>query len=219
MSLLSNDIQNIRISTGTIVRFFLVALLLVTLYFISDVILVVLAAIILASAAEPVIRRFKRYKMNRIVTVVLIYVIIASAVAGVLVFFLPVVLSETSDFLKTIPSTVPLDTLLSPIIDIGSSFTTSSSAISGQVLSIGDYVKSLQNLMVGDEGAFRTVSVLFGGFLSLIFIIVISFYLAVQEDGVDDFLRIVSPVKHHAYIIDLWKRSQRKIGLWLQGQI
>ncbi len=47
----------------------------------------------------------------------------------------------------------------------------------------------------------------------------LSFYLAVQEDGVDDFLRIVAPVRHHTYIIDLWKRSQRKIALWLQGQV
>ncbi len=60
---------------------------------------------------------------------------------------------------------------------------------------------------------------IFGGFLSLILIIVLSFYLSVQEDGVDDFLRIVTPVRHHDYIIDLWKRSQRKIGLWLQGQV
>ena len=48
---------------------------------------------------------------------------------------------------------------------------------------------------------------------------VLSFYLAAQEEGVDDFLRIVTPVKKHDYIIDLWKRSQRKIGYWLQGQI
>jgi predicted PurR-regulated permease PerM len=36
---------------------------------------------------------------------------------------------------------------------------------------------------------------------------------------VGEFLRIVAPVRHHDYIIDLWKRSQRKIALWLQGQI
>ena len=50
-------------------------------------------------------------------------------------------------------------------------------------------------------------------------IVVISFYLSVQEGGVDDFLSIITPVRHHAYIIDLWHRSQRKIAFWLQGQI
>src|SRR5581483_7054911 len=33
------------------------------------------------------------------------------------------------------------------------------------------------------------------------------------------FLKIVAPLKHERYIIALWKRSQRKIGLWLQGQL
>ena len=66
---------------------------------------------------------------------------------------------------------------------------------------------------------FQLAGTIFGGLFSFILIIVLSFYLAVQEEGVDDFLRIVAPVKHHDYIIDLWKRSQRKIALWLQGQV
>ncbi|MDP3962431.1 MAG: AI-2E family transporter, partial [bacterium] len=68
-------------------------------------------------------------------------------------------------------------------------------------------------------GAFKTASFIFGGELSFILMIVLSFYLAVQEDGVGSFLKIVSPVKHHEYIINLWKRSQRKIGYWMQGQL
>jgi predicted PurR-regulated permease PerM len=55
--------------------------------------------------------------------------------------------------------------------------------------------------------------------LSLFLIIVLSFYLAVQDDGVANFLRIVTPVKSHVYVIGLWKRSQAKIGQWMQGQL
>ena len=50
-------------------------------------------------------------------------------------------------------------------------------------------------------------------------IIVLSFYFALQDTGVDDFLRLVMPVKYEEYSVDLWKRSQKKIGLWMQGQI
>jgi len=49
--------------------------------------------------------------------------------------------------------------------------------------------------------------------------VVLSFYLAVQEDGVGKFLRIVTPRTHEKYVIDLWKRTQIKIGLWMQGQL
>lgn len=55
--------------------------------------------------------------------------------------------------------------------------------------------------------------------MSFVLIVVLSFYLAVQEDGISKFLRIITPVKHEAYVIRLWKRSQFKIGLWMQGQL
>jgi predicted PurR-regulated permease PerM len=41
----------------------------------------------------------------------------------------------------------------------------------------------------------------------------------VQETGVEDFLRIVVPVSHQNHILSLWKRSQDKIGKWMQGQL
>jgi predicted PurR-regulated permease PerM len=49
--------------------------------------------------------------------------------------------------------------------------------------------------------------------------VVMSFYLAVEEDGVGKFLKIITPLKHEKYVISLWKRSQKKIGLWMQGQL
>jgi predicted PurR-regulated permease PerM len=55
--------------------------------------------------------------------------------------------------------------------------------------------------------------------LSFILIIVLSFYFLVQEDGVAEFLRLITPLKHEKYVVDLWKRSQIKIGQWMQGQL
>ena len=60
---------------------------------------------------------------------------------------------------------------------------------------------------------------IFGGVFSTIIIIVFSFYFCVLETGVDDFLRIVTPKSHQHYILGLWRRSQHKIGLWMQGQL
>jgi predicted PurR-regulated permease PerM len=69
------------------------------------------------------------------------------------------------------------------------------------------------------SGAFSTLSAVFGGLTSFILIVVFSFYFSVQETGVDDFLRVVTPVKEQAYVLHLWKRSQEKIGKWMQGQL
>jgi predicted PurR-regulated permease PerM len=48
---------------------------------------------------------------------------------------------------------------------------------------------------------------------------ILSFYLAVEEDGVGKFLKAITPLKHEKYVVALWQRSQRKIGLWMQGQL
>ncbi len=92
--------------------------------------------------------------------------------------------------------------------------------MSDKSFSIKQFIETAKSVVSGTSGsALKTISVIFGGALSFILMIVLSFYLAVQEDGVGSFLRIVSPTKHHDYIINLWKRSQRKIGFWMQGQL
>lgn len=213
-----ND-RRFSISTGTIVRFFLIAVLLALLYYMFDVVLVIMAAIVIASSLEPVVRRLEKYRIHRVIGVILVYLVIAGALAGMLIFFLPMVVSDIAGFLNNLPQTISLESFWSPIRDLGVNFGTTSLG-TGHSLSISEFVSGLQSLIVGTgTGAFRTASAVFGGVLSFILIIVLSFYLAVQEEGVDDFLRIVTPVRHHDYIIDLWRRSQRKIGYWLQGQI
>lgn len=215
----SKDIH-ININTGTIFRFFLIAVLLVALYFISDVVLIILAAVILASAIEPVVRRLKRRGVHRIITVVTIYVVAILTMMAVFVFFVPSVMDDIASFLSTIPTNISLQDIWNPVIDVGSDTQSVATALAEKSIPVTEYLREIQSLVTGTgASAFKTASALFGGFLSFLLIVVISFYLAVKEEGVDDFLRIITPVKHHAYINDLWKRSQRKIALWLQGQV
>jgi predicted PurR-regulated permease PerM len=56
-------------------------------------------------------------------------------------------------------------------------------------------------------------------FFNFLLIILISFYLSVQERGIENFLRIIFPIKYEAYAVDLWERSRRKIALWMKGQM
>ena len=85
---------------------------------------------------------------------------------------------------------------------------------------LSDLITGLQNVLSHFSSGFvNTVSAIFGGVLSFVLIVVLSFYLAVQEDGVVNFLKVITPLKSEKYIISLWKRSQQKIGYWMQGQI
>jgi predicted PurR-regulated permease PerM len=196
----------ISISSGTIIKTMLWVAFVVLLYYIRDIVLVVLAAIVIASAVEPATAWMVRNKIRRLPAVIIIYFLIAVLLAFFFIFFLPSVLSEALTYLNNLPTSINLSDLWSTLPEKSFSlhefFNVSKDALSGT-----------------GAGAFKTASFIFGGVVSFILMVVLSFYLAVQEDGVGNFLRIVSPVKHHDYITNLWKRSQKKIGFWMQGQL
>ncbi|HTK33430.1 MAG TPA: AI-2E family transporter [Candidatus Paceibacterota bacterium] len=217
--MLNNSGERLSISTGSIVRFFLVIIIIAALYYLRDVLLVVVSAVVIASALEPVVRRMGRYHIHRVVAAVLIYLVLAGILAGVFIFFMPLLVNDSISFLASVPRQISLDDIWSPIRDFGINVgPAASSAVT--TVSLADLVSSLQSAITGTTaGAFKTASFLFGGVLSFLLIIVLSFYLVVQEDGVENFLRIVTPAHRHEYVINLWGRARRKIGSWLQGQV
>ncbi len=205
---------NITINSSTVVKIALIILLIWGLFYIRDIVLVILAAVVIASSIEPLVLWAEKKRIKRLLAVIFIYLLITLILILFFVFFLPSLLEEAVVYLNNIPENISLS-------DIGFSSTNQLvETISDKSFSIKQFIESLKTFVPGtSESAFKTASIIFGGALSFVLMIVLSFYLAVQQDGVGNFLRIVSPPKHHDYIINLWKRSQRKIGYWMQGQL
>jgi len=205
---------NVHITSGSIITTLLFLALAALLWFLRDIVLILLTAIVIASAIEPAIRFFSKRGVHRILSVILMYLLVAGVFISILVVFVPPVLDDAANFLQRLPETL-------------SSFNITE-ATHGLLPwgNIGDQISSadlLRNLSgaSGESagGVLATLSMFFGGLTSLVLIIVFSFYFSVQETGVDDFLRVVSPIKEQAYVLNLWKRSQAKIGKWMQGQL
>lgn len=207
----------VEITSGTIIKTLLFILLLVFLYLIRDIALIVLTAIVIASSIEPATKALAKYKVPRTLAVLLVYILIVSSIVGVLYFFVPPLLEEVSGFLTLLPKyldgqTIPVNSIL-PVSDQ----TIQNLAHS---LPVGDVVDQLRSTVTGLGSSFwNTVSAIFGGIFSFVLIFVLSFYFAVQETGIDDFLELITPPKHQKYVLHLWRRSQKKIGLWMQGQL
>ncbi len=217
-----NDGQdfNIRIGAGTIIKTILLIILVLVLYYIKDIVLVVLAAVVIASATEPATLWFAKYKIRRLPAVVIIYLGLGLILACFLIFFVPNLLNEAFSYLNNIPENITLNDIWNPLHETGIVDTLNPDPISEQSFSIKEILDASKDMVAGTgQGVFKIASLIFGGALSFILIIVLSFYLAVQEDGVGDFLRIITPRKYEKYIINLWKRSQKKIGYWMQGQL
>ncbi len=236
---------NISITAGSIFKAIGVILLIWFLYLIKDVALVVLVAVVIASGMEPLIMWFARYKINRLFASIVSYIVIIGIFTGLMFFFVPAVLDEAASFLTELPKYLETTPLWNPLNINSQDLSTSQklvrtlsegvnnpnelvstaqnqirTSVSGTNFGLGDLVRSIQQISSNVSGGFvEMISVIFGGLLSFALIIVLSFYFLVQEDGVANFLRLITPVKHENYVIGLWKRSQIKIGQWMQGQI
>ncbi|HEY4486477.1 MAG TPA: AI-2E family transporter [Candidatus Paceibacterota bacterium] len=207
----------IDISVATFFKAILVVGLFGLLYILRDLVLVLLTAVVIASAIEPGTRWFVQYKVPRIIAVIFIYGALVGGIFGIAYFFIPPILEEVSNLLTTLGNKAGVFDF--PSVNEG--------MLGGGIInSIEDRfspeqaVLGAQNILSNVTGnVFGTIHTIFGGILSFILIVVISFYLAVQERGIENFLQIITPLKHEKYIINLWKRSQAKIGLWMQGQL
>jgi predicted PurR-regulated permease PerM len=229
---------NINISSGTVIKTMVILVIAFLLYKMLDLVLVVLTAVVIASAVEPLIRWFGQYKIKRLFAVIITYICVVLVFSGLLYFFIPPVLDEASNLLSNAPKYLDSVTLWNPLndtklVETGKVAESLSDGLNGSKqlinnLSVGnpnasvfgDLISRFKGLTTStSDGIINIASGIFGGALSFILIIVLSFYLTVQEGGVEKFLKIITPVKNEAYIIDLWKRSQRKIGYWMQGQM
>jgi len=209
--------NSVTISAGTIFKAVLILGLVGLLYYLRDLILILLTAVVIASAIEPMTSLFVRYKIPRVLSVIFIYLFFAFLITAVFYLFLPFLLNDMAEFLTALPYFIESIQLGGAINGFGEQNILGGF---GEIFSLKDTVVSLQDALVGTSGGvLQSISSIFGGLVSFILIIVISFYLAVQEKGIEKFLKLITPLKHEKYVINLWERSQKKIGLWMQGQL
>ena len=210
----------ISISTGSMIRAMLVLIAVFLLWFLRDLIMVVLTSIVLASFVESAIPHFKKAGINRVFGVVILYAISLLVLAGLFYLFAPLLITELYTFSNFISGYIPGVSFLnffqneafSGAKDIVN--TISSDFSISALLSVSKAF--LLNL---SGGFFQTLSVAFGGIFNFFLIFLISFYLSIQENGIQNLLSLISPIKYEDYVLDLWERSRRKIALWIKGQV
>lgn len=210
----------LTISFGTL---FKVAVFLFFVYLaiqLRSLILLILCAAVIASIIEPGIRWLTRRKIQRVFSAIIMYLFIASFITGVFAFLIPPIATEAVSALNGLPKSIKTIEILKPLQGVALKNVQTFFPDIPSTISFGDLTNTF-TATVSDfsGGIFDTISGFFGGVFSLVMVIVLSFYLSVKEDGVGEFLSIVTPIKHEKYVRDLWRRSQAKIGKWVQGQL
>ena len=209
------DHSTIDIHTSAIFKVVFILLGLVFLYLVRDVIVILFLAIIIASAVGPFANWLEEKKIPRLLGVLILYLAFFGLVIFLLSLVVPFLASELGQLTQALPKFV---SSLSGALEKAQQ-TTSSRYF--------DFFSEIQNLLdsfaqflqVYSQSAINLVVNIFGGVLSFVAIIIISFYLSVMRRGIIGFISSVLPEKYESYIVGLWKRAEFKVGRWLQGQL
>lgn len=213
---MENKQIQVSITSSTLITAVIIGAGAYAMWTLRDLILLVLTAIVLASALEPGVAGFVKRKVPRVLSVFLMYLLVFGSIFSAIYFVVPPILDDAGNFV-TVGSQY-LDTFTLPGATNG--FTPHLASDKSQLTSMLDGIFVVRNAFNDPSvGAFKIVSLFFGGIFSLVLVTVLSFYFAVQDTGVEEFLRLISPAKNEQYVVNLWHRAQRKIGLWMQGQL
>ena len=204
----------INISSNTIFRIIFVILFLIFLYAIRNILILLFFAIIIASAIDLPAKRFDKLKIPRALSVLLIYLVCIGILAGLLILFVPSLANEIKSFSIEFPKYADgLYQKFQRLQDGSLKYQKLTDGIQNILIGLGDSLRvSASNILS------KTLSI-FGGLFSAMIVLVVSFYLAVQKNGIRNLLKGITPRKYEVYVLDIWTRAQKKMGQWFQGQL
>lgn len=207
----------ISISLGTFINFFLVLGISLALYYNSDFVVTLLVAVVLASAVELPIKKMMSWGLSRAVSLGIVLSSSVLIIALVGITFIPPIAEDVARFISTLPA------LLSSLqvfgVDLGlKTISTELQNLIGTI-SKDQILDIIKNSLFGVKGFYATTSAVVSALITCVLILVLAFYLALEDRGVHKFLKLLTPVDKEKYVEDLWDRSQRKIGYWMKGQL
>ncbi len=211
---------SVSLSTDTIIRTVLVVLAVFLLWQLHELVLVILTSIVIASFVEYAVPRLEKLRLGRVAGIVILYIVSLLLLAGLFYLFVPILIAEIYNISNTLSQYIPnsgfLDTLknsFSGAKDIVAHLPSGTITISTLLSASNTFIGNLSG------GFFQVLSIAFGSMVNVALIILISFYLSIQKNGIENFLRVIFPTRHEEYVLDLWHRTRRKIAFWMQGQM
>ncbi|RME30089.1 AI-2E family transporter [Candidatus Parcubacteria bacterium] len=202
---------SLTIAPSTIALFVAVGLGLWALWLLRDVVLIVLTSIVLASAISPAVARLEAMRLPRALAVLMVYLGFFGVLGLAGVYLLPLVFRDIASLLAVWPQYVA---------GWGDFAIVSAGEAASSISQLESVVRELgQNASASPAGVVEVLSAAFGGLLSFVLIVVFSFYFAVEERGLNDFISLLAPPEWRDRVLRIWARSQRKMGQWLQGQL
>ncbi len=203
--------RSVAITTGTLIKIVLIGLAAAFVWFVRDIVAVVFVALLLAAIIDPFAEWFARRRMPRGAAVILVYILLGAAVSGALVVLVPLVVHELKELAANVPA-LPFADYLGRFRDVTAQYGLQADAASA--------IQAVQNgITQGLASVFTTVGGAVAAVATLFVILVLTFYMVVEDEAARRSFRHLAPEEYQPYLAALLSKMQRKVGAWLRGQL
>jgi len=204
---------NVNITTSTIFKLLAILLLVYVMYLVRDVLFILFISLVLASAVDPWVDWLQTKKIPRSLGIVLIYLGFFSVVGFAIYSIAPPIAKEMGDFSNNLPM---YQEKINKTFSAAKEFTIKHGIFKNLESGIGGLNASLQNTA---SSIISTIINIFGGLVSFVLVLFLTFYMTVEENAIKRLVWVLTPAKNQEYVLLLINRMQKKIGLWLRGQL
>lgn len=208
----SNNVINL--SWASAWRLYVPLLVLLGFWYFRSLILTLLVAFIVASLLEKPIDYLAQRQVNRWLATAFVYLVVIIGL-GLLVYLgvgiinenLPALINKLSIWLN-------LDTTQELWQRYGLNL---NNATSGSFLgNLGDLKGNIVSYV---KQGIAAAGKIFGGTFSVALIIIISFFINTEKDGIEKGIRFILPWQYEDYGVYLWTKARNKISGWFYSQL
>jgi len=210
----------IEVSAGTVAKSTAVVLLLVLLlyflYQINAILVLLFVSFLFAAALDPVVDFLHRRKIPRSLGVLLIYVVIFYVLGVSLSSLIPLMAKQVTD----------IGTSVALFVQNLTSDTAQTSPFAKQFKPIFDQLYQAIDIQTAAAQVQSALQVLATqllnisfGLINLVLILVLTFFMTVEERALHDFFLSLFPSRYGNYISTRMEAVKEKIGHWLRGQL
>jgi len=193
-----------------------IALLLYFVYRVWDIVMVMFVALIFSALIDPFATWFQRRRIPRGLAVLLIYLVVFGLVGLAVVVLSPVIINDVPQLFESL-GTLWADSQEHQLVQ---QIVGNMQALQQTFVDIGLWQETVRGATSGGGGSiFSTVSGFFGGIFSLILVLVITYYMVVQDEPLKKIIRSLAPDEYVPYITQLIGKMRDKLGAWMRGQL
>lgn len=200
-----NNRVKFDISISTIIKIVLAVFLIWFLWAVRDIIVLFFVVLVIVAAIGPLVDKMAKY-IPRLLSLIVVTLVFLGVLTGIGFLIVPPIVTQLQNLAINLPE------ILSKLGPFYQSIQHSISNYQESLFNISSQIGSLSN------GIYSTTIGFVSGLVAVVTILVLSFYMLLEQESIRKFLHQTIPSEHKERIFELFRKIGNKMGSWLRGQ-